>query len=185
MDEIAAYLKDKIERAVSFFEMRVSHITPAYLEQVERLAKRTKDPALAQYFRDTMKPDRIASALDNIRTQLKAGQIVEADKQFEYLQTNLVGVENLLRYPIFQTGSKQRKSLDNTRTRANAKRKRAADRKHRNWVAKAQKAWKHNPRLTVSACAKHLIEKYKLKAKTKTVADAIRKHRLKKVGGAG
>jgi hypothetical protein len=185
MDEIAAYLKDKIERDVSFYETRISRVTPAYLAQVEKLAKRTKDPLLADHFRKTVRPDRIASAVADIRMQLKTGQIIEADRALDYLKENLNDVESRLKYPFFQTGAKQRKYLDGERTKTNAKRRRVANQIHRKWAAEAQNAWKLNPRLTVSACAKNLITKFKLNARPKTVADAIRNFRPQKVGGAG
>jgi hypothetical protein len=185
MDEIAAYFRDKIERALSFYETRISGITPAYLAQVEKLAKRTEDPVLADHYRKTVRPDRIESAVADIRRQLEMGLIREADRALDRLKVNLELLESHLKHPFFRTGAKQRRFLDSGRTEINEKRKRGANQRHRKWALEAQNAWKHNPRLTVSACAIHLIAKFKLNARPKTVADAIRNFQPKKVGGAG
>jgi hypothetical protein len=165
--------------------MLAHRITPTYLERVERLAKGTKDPALADYYRRTVRLDSILSALNDIRGLLRAGQIIEADIALETLRTNWMVVEHRFTQPFFQTGAKQLPHLDSGRTQFNAKRKRVADRKHRRWIAEARNAWKHNRRLTVSACAGYVIKKLKLKAAQKTVEDVIRRFHPKKVGDAG
>ena len=185
MDEVAAYLKGKIERAASDYKKAASRLTPADLARVERLAKRTKDPALANYFRSTMQPDQIASAVDDIFRHLEAGQIVEADIVFETLKANVALVESCLNRPIFQTGAKQRQYLDSARAKANAARKHEADRQHREWIAEAQSFWTRNSRRSVVDCADKVIKKLKISAKPKTVEDVIRNFHPKKVGGAG
>jgi hypothetical protein len=182
---IAAYLKDKIERGASFYEMRAGQLPPAYLERIAWLAKRTKDPLLADHFRKSMQPGRIVSAVGNIRRQLKAGEFIEADKALEALGENLAEVERRSTYPFFQTGAKQRQHLDSGRAQGNAKRKRAAGRKHRQWAAEAQNAWKANPGFSVARCARYLIKKLNLKEKQKTIEDVIRNFHPKKVGDAG
>jgi soluble cytochrome b562 len=112
MDKIATYFSEKIETAASFYKTRARLIDAAYLAQVEKLAKQTDDKVLAEFFRRTMQSDRIVSAVDDIRTLLKEGQIIEADRALERLEKNLEFVESHLRYPFFRTGAKQRKYLD-------------------------------------------------------------------------
>jgi hypothetical protein len=183
---IAAYLKDLIERTVADYEQRAGRMTPAYLAQVERLAKLTPDPLWADLYRRTLRPDSITPRLNEIRRRLKDGQIIGAHGLLESFRMNVEFAERHLNHPIFQTGAKQRQYLDSARAKTNAERKRKADRKHREWVAAAQNAWKHNSRLTVSACADNVVTKLKLKPKQKkTVADVIRNFRPKKVGDAG
>jgi hypothetical protein len=99
-------LADKIERRVSLYETQAQKIDGRYLAQVDRLATRTKDPVLAQFFRDTVRPGSIASAVDTIRFRLRAREIVEADMALDRLGRNLEFVEQHLAQPIFRMGAK-------------------------------------------------------------------------------
>jgi hypothetical protein len=180
------YLKDKIEREASFYETRAGRIGPTYLAQVEKLAERSEDPLLADYFRKTLRPESIVSAVADIRRYLKAGQIIEADKALDSLKENVAAVVIRLNDPIFRTGAKQRKYLHSLRAKINAEKKRVANEQHQEWRAEARNVWKRNPELSVSRCAKIVIKNLKLKAKPKTVADAIRNlNPKKKVGDTG
>jgi hypothetical protein len=91
---------------VSFYETQAHRIDGRYLAQVEKLATRTQDPMLAEFFRDTVRPGSIASAIVTIRFRLRAGQIVEADMALDRLGRNLDFVEQHLTEPIFQKGLK-------------------------------------------------------------------------------
>jgi hypothetical protein len=103
---VSQYLTDKIERGVSFYETQAQRIDGRYLAQVEKLATRTQDPMLAEFFRDTVRPGSIASAIGTIRFRLRAGQIVEADMALDRLGRNLDFVEQHLTGPIFRKGLK-------------------------------------------------------------------------------
>jgi hypothetical protein len=101
----ADYFREKIERRVAFYEAQSRQIDDKYLAEVKKLAARTRDPVLAEHFRETMKPGRIAAALDHIRALLREGEIIEADQCLEMLQTNLEFVESHLRHPYFRAGA--------------------------------------------------------------------------------
>jgi len=103
---VTQHLIDKIERRLSFLEAQAQKIDGRYLAQVEKLATRTKDPVLAQFFRDTVRPGSIASAIDTIRFRLRAHEIVNADMALDRLGRNLEFVEQHLAQPIFRMGSK-------------------------------------------------------------------------------
>lgn len=104
MKSVASYLEEKIKLAMAFYEDRLSRIDQNYLAGIERLAKRTKDPILADFFRTTMTPARISSALANIRFRLSQGQIVDADMALERLKREIDAVEAHLRTPVLRAG---------------------------------------------------------------------------------
>jgi hypothetical protein len=209
MDDVVAYFRDKIKRDANFYKARALEIDGQYLAQVEKLAKRTRDEApkddrhddttekklkraerdhaatLAEFFCYTMSRGRIVSVVDNILSLLRTGRVVEADEALEDLKKDIDFVETRLKHPFFRTGFKQRKTLDETRNKANAKRKKEADQNHQRWITEATETWKRSPRLTATACGKLLIAKFKLDQKSKTVEDVIREFRPPKVGGAG
>ena len=104
MITVRAYFEEKIELALDFYEARLIRIDKDYLAGVERLAKRTKDLVLADFFRDTMKPTRISAALINIRFHLSQGALVEADMALERLKREIDSVEAHLRSPVLNAG---------------------------------------------------------------------------------
>jgi len=97
MNQADQYLIDKIERRVSFYEMRLPQVDERYLAQVEKL-----DPMLAQL----VQPGRIKSVLDTTRYYLTMRKIVEADQGIERLERQLLYVEQKLTRPIFSMGLK-------------------------------------------------------------------------------
>jgi hypothetical protein len=104
MDSVSAYLAEKIELALTFYESRLARIDKNYLAGIDRLANRTRDRVLADFFRQTMNPGRISSALSHIRFCLSQGQIVEADKALERLKSSIDTVEGYLRRPVLNAG---------------------------------------------------------------------------------
>ena len=102
----ADYLADKIQRRLEWYESKARQIDRTYIAQVEKLAARTKDDALARYYRETMDPRRILTSLEKIRLMLQAGEIVKADRAPERLQISLKFVEDHLRHPYFCVGAK-------------------------------------------------------------------------------
>jgi hypothetical protein len=104
--EPTAYFRDKIERRLSFLEERAGKIDPGYLEQVERLAGRAPNEVSAQFFRHTMTPRNILSAIARIRTLLDSGNIVEADQELQQLDGAIQYVDSLLTRPYSDAGFK-------------------------------------------------------------------------------
>jgi hypothetical protein len=100
------YFADKIRLRVHWYEDVTHRLDGRYIAQVEELAARTQDPALARRFRDTMNPARIAAELCEIRALLGEGEIVEADRSLGRLQIDLEFVESHLRHPYFTAGAK-------------------------------------------------------------------------------
>jgi hypothetical protein len=103
---VSQYLADKIDRGVNFIETRALQIDGQYLAQIEKLAQRTSDPVLAEFFRGTVRPGSIASATSTIRFYLRIGQIAEADMALDRLRRSLEFVEQHLTQPIFRKGLK-------------------------------------------------------------------------------
>jgi len=183
---LTEYFTDKIERRLSFYEERSRLIDARYAAQIERRVRRLKaDDVLANFFRNTVNPRRIEAEIDDIRTLLQAGSVIDADRSLERLQTNLEFVENHLRHPIFTLGLKQTAALDRRREGANAKSRAAAAPKHRRWLVLAETAWRSRRSLSVEACARYVIAncKEKDRAAPKTIADVIRNRKPKKAGG--
>jgi hypothetical protein len=187
-----AYFRDRIEWDVNTYEEKVRYVDARYIAQVEKWARRTQDPAIANFYCHVMRPEQIRHDLRNVRWLLKTGAIAKAYETLEQLKAILTLVENNLRHQIFKTGLKQHRVLEDERTKTNANRKSKAARRHQQWRIEAQKVWERSSWLSVSACAKCVIKNLKIDSKKKTVADAIRdlspKKRgssPKKVGGAG
>jgi hypothetical protein len=105
-EPLASYVADKIEMRLSFYETQLQRVDAKYLAQVEKLARRTSDAALANTFRYAVDPRWIRSAIDSIRMELEAGQILEADAALERLKNRLEFVEAHLKRPIFRMGLK-------------------------------------------------------------------------------
>jgi len=103
---VSQYLANKIDRGVNFIEMRALEIDRQYLAHIEKLAQRTSDPVWAEFFRDTVRPGRIASAISTIRFYVRIGQIAEADMAVDRLRKRLEFVEQYLTQPIFRMGSR-------------------------------------------------------------------------------
>jgi len=104
---VTQHLIDEIERRVSFYEAQAQEkIYGRYLAQVEKLATRTKgkDPALADFFRNTVQPGSILSATSTIRFYLRIGQIVDAKMALDLLGKRLQFVEQYLTQPFFRKG---------------------------------------------------------------------------------
>jgi hypothetical protein len=109
--EVVQYFREKIERELQFYETRAELIDAKYVAEVERLAKRTPDPAVASFFRTTMGRDRIKAEVAHIRAILQhsrivEAQIVEADRELERLKGNIHAVEERLRRRFFIAGIK-------------------------------------------------------------------------------
>jgi hypothetical protein len=90
------YLREKIEFRVAHYEVRLQKIDSKYAAEVVKLAKRTKDPALAHLFQQIAHPPRIAEDLQRIRKAVVADRLVEADcflehmrSQFDFLEWHL------------------------------------------------------------------------------------------------
>jgi hypothetical protein len=90
---LAEYLRDKIERGVAFYAERARKIDEGYAAEVEKLARRTRDPVLARFFRETMDPKHIVTGLAHIRMLLRVGKLIEADGAFDRLRDELQFVE--------------------------------------------------------------------------------------------
>ena len=103
---LAEYLRDKIERGVDLYEERTRGIDKVYLDQVEELAKRTRDPELKRFFRETMNSNFIASRLAQIPMLLKVDKLIEADRAFDRLKTQLEFIEAHLHKPFVRAGLK-------------------------------------------------------------------------------
>jgi hypothetical protein len=84
----------------------------------------------------------------------------------------------------YKTGEGNYRGLSLRRDAHNAHLKVTAEREHRKWIAEAKDIWRRNPGHGVTRCAGLVIAKLGLRAANKTVADAIRPHRPKKVGDA-
>jgi hypothetical protein len=116
--DLVAYFRDKIEIHLSFYEDRARLIDDRYRADVEKVAKRIEERRLekptevekydnyilAKFFRDTMDPGNIASAIEKVRTRLRGNQIVEADQVFQQFRGNLEFVDFHVRQPIFRMG---------------------------------------------------------------------------------
>jgi hypothetical protein len=103
---LAQYFREKIERQAQFYETHAARIDARYTAQVEKLATRTRDKALAQFFRKTMEPHRVMAAIAHIRALLQSGEIIVADRELERLQTNVQFVDAHLRHRYFKAGAK-------------------------------------------------------------------------------
>jgi hypothetical protein len=75
--------------------------------------KRTRDPVLADFYKDTVKPNRIISAVERARRLLEVGNIIEADRKLELLRKNLEFVASRIRYPYFRAGVKVKQAASN------------------------------------------------------------------------
>jgi hypothetical protein len=106
------YFREKIERELQFYERGADLIDAKYVAEVEKLAKRTPDKQLAQFFLETVNPDRIKAEIAHIRAILQhsrvvEAQIVEADRELELLKSNIHAVEERLRRRFFIAGLKR------------------------------------------------------------------------------
>jgi hypothetical protein len=90
---LAEHLREKIELGVALYAERARKLDEGYAAEVEKLARRTRDPVLAQYFRETMNSNRIVTRLAHIRALLRIGNLIEADKAFDRLRMELQFVE--------------------------------------------------------------------------------------------
>jgi hypothetical protein len=104
--ELDQYFREKIERELHFYEGRAALIDDRYIAQVERLAKRTTDKAVARFFLETMTADRIKARVADIRDYLQSGRIIEADQMTERLKRNIHIVDDHIRHPYFAAGAK-------------------------------------------------------------------------------
>jgi hypothetical protein len=104
LQELRDYLRFKIECRVEYYEAQVQKVDDKYLAAVAKLAKRTKDAALAYHFQQTARPDLIASELQHIRNLLRADKLRDADRSLESLQNNLQLLEGHLRRRYLKAG---------------------------------------------------------------------------------
>jgi hypothetical protein len=84
-----------------------------------------------------------------------------------------------------KSGLKRRESLDRAREATNAKRQVRATESYGQWRVTATEVWRGKPGMRVMPCAKVVIQRLRIKASEKTVADQIRDLRPGKSGGAG
>jgi hypothetical protein len=101
------YLRHKIELGVASYAERARKLDEGYAAEVEKLAKRTRDPVLARYFRETMDSKRILTRLAHIRRLLKVGNLIEADEAFDRLRGELQFVEAHLQKRYLNIGFKK------------------------------------------------------------------------------
>lgn len=100
----ADYFKEKVELALDFFEARLRLIDDRYLAGVEKLALRTKDQSLAEFYRQAVRPSRIGTVVRTIRFHLDQGEIVEADMALEQLKRDVEKVQIELSRPALKAG---------------------------------------------------------------------------------
>ena len=81
-------------------------------------------------------------------------------------------INGAFRKPL-ATGLKQTARLTENRKEVNGRRQRSAAKQHAQWQAKAREVWGRNGRLSISSCAKIVIEKLGLSKDVKTVSDRI------------
>jgi hypothetical protein len=86
--EITDYLRDKIEFRVAHYETQLQKVDGEYATEVAKLAKRTKDPALAYRLQQIAEPTRIAADLQRIRKAVAADRLIEADGFLEQIRSN-------------------------------------------------------------------------------------------------
>jgi hypothetical protein len=99
------YLRDKIERRAAYYEAQVQKANnDEYRVEIEKLAAKTRDDALAWFFRHTTRPARIRSALQQIRRLASAGKLIEADRRLESLRSTLEFIEAHLKRPYLRAG---------------------------------------------------------------------------------
>jgi hypothetical protein len=82
------YMREKIEFRVAHYETQLQKVDGRYLAEVAKLAKRTKDPALAYHFQQIAQPTRIAADLQRIRKAVAANKLIEADCFLEQMRSN-------------------------------------------------------------------------------------------------
>jgi hypothetical protein len=104
LQELRDYLRFKIECRVTYYEAQVSKVDDNYLAEVAKLAKRTKDAALAYHFQQTARSNLIVSELRHIRNLLAANKLIDADHWLESLQNNLQLLEGHLRRRYLTAG---------------------------------------------------------------------------------
>ena len=99
-----ALLKEEIERELSFFEEQAATIGPPYLLEVEKLAKKVRDPVMADFIRNTMKPECIRSEIERARFCLQLGRIEDAHSDVRRLRTNIEFVASRIKYRYLLAG---------------------------------------------------------------------------------
>jgi len=132
--ELAEYLRQKIEYGTADYTERVRRLSKGYLVEVEKLAGRTRDRVVAQYFRDTMDARHITIRCAQIRNLARAGKLIQAHGAFENLRAELQNVEWLLqrRYLSAGLGKVQGGEAANVQRQATTEDRRD---KLRNWFA--------------------------------------------------
>jgi hypothetical protein len=100
----AEYLRDKIECGVALYAERARKIDEGYAAEVEKLARRTRDPELARFFRETIDPKLIAIRLAHIRMLLRVDKLIEADGAFDNLRAQFQFVEAHLQKRYLRAG---------------------------------------------------------------------------------
>jgi len=111
---------------LNFIEGQAGRIDGTYLAEVEKLAAKTTDPALAAFYRATMKPKRILSGVQWVRrTLLDPGDTVAADQALDRLRVPLEFVDSQLQRRYFAIGIAQ---VLGGKNRAKDKANRTADR---------------------------------------------------------
>ena len=131
---LAEYLRQKIEHGVADYADRVRRLSKGYLAEVEKLARRTRDPAKARYFRDTMDLRIIAIRCAQIRKLARDGKLIEAHGAFENLRAELQSVEWLLQRRYLSAGLGKVQGAEDATARRQAVTEDRYD-KIRNWFA--------------------------------------------------
>jgi hypothetical protein len=68
------------------------------------LAARTTDPVLGDFIRASVKPERIISEVQSIRSLIEAGEMIGADQGLEYLKRTIELIESQLNRRYFAAG---------------------------------------------------------------------------------
>jgi hypothetical protein len=102
--KLTEHVRQKLELHVADYAGRVRRLSKGYLAEVEKLARRTRDPRTAQYFRETMDPGRINLRLGQILKLVRAGKLIQADDAFDHLRVELESIDLLLQRRYLSAG---------------------------------------------------------------------------------
>lgn len=164
--KLVEYFYDKIRTQARHLDQRLTEIGPQFRKQCERLAAKTRDPVLADYYRDH--PDRIKREITRIRVLLRRREIQSADKALDHLHLEIQHIEQQLQQPFFRAADRLKRGGHES---AKA---RAEDRGYTH--AEVREAWERwraaHPAASKGAADKAMARRFKISVRTVQTARA-------------
>ena len=133
--ELAEYVRQKLELQVADFAGRVRQLSKGYLAEVERLARRTRDPWMARYYRETMDPGLIKLRLGQILNLARTGKLIRADSPSNSLRAELQSIDGLLQRRYLSAGLGKVQGAETATVRRQAKAADRHDKIHKRFTA--------------------------------------------------